>query len=194
MGPGSKPESSSKLPKDWCSHWWRWHYHPFWSIFLSFQHMPSSQWSSEPADITRSFCSHFASHRGCRYWKIRSVPEWILSRQWFSKKKITNRHCYLVRPNSQLCLSALRTLSLFSDIVFESSASEGAILIMPQGASSEDLGNLARFREYAAANVADWYRYVNGPVKLRTATYVLLSVLIRLPPGVSQLFPIKHNK
>ena len=68
-----------------------------------------------------------------------------------------------MRPNSQLCLSALRTLSLFSDIVFESSASEGAILIMPQGASSEDLRNLARFREYAAANVADWYRYVNGP-------------------------------
>ena len=33
---------------------------------------------------------------------------------------------------------------------------------MPQGATSEDLGNLARFREYAAANVADWYRFVNG--------------------------------
>ena len=46
---------------------------------------------------------------------------------------------------------------------FESSASEGAILTMPRGARSEDLGNLARFREYAAANVANWYRYVNGP-------------------------------
>ena len=34
---------------------------------------------------------------------------------------------------------------------------------MPQGARSEDLGNLARFREYAAANVVNWYRYVNGP-------------------------------
>ena len=34
---------------------------------------------------------------------------------------------------------------------------------MPRGARSEDLGNLARFREYAAANVAHWYRYVNGP-------------------------------
>ena len=34
---------------------------------------------------------------------------------------------------------------------------------MPQGARSEDLGNLARFRKYAAANVVNWYRYVNGP-------------------------------
>ena len=53
---------------------------------------------------------------------------------------------------------------MYSDIVFESSASEGAILTMPRGAKSEDLGNSARFREYEAANVADWYRFVNGPL------------------------------
>ena len=34
---------------------------------------------------------------------------------------------------------------------------------MPGGARSEDLGNFARFREYATANVADWYKFVNGP-------------------------------
>ena len=34
---------------------------------------------------------------------------------------------------------------------------------MPRGARSEDLGEMATFREYAAANVANWYRYVNGP-------------------------------
>ena len=34
---------------------------------------------------------------------------------------------------------------------------------MPRGARSQDLGNLATFREYAAANVADWYKFVNGP-------------------------------
>ena len=34
---------------------------------------------------------------------------------------------------------------------------------MPRGARSEDLGNFAKFREYAAANVADWYKFVNGP-------------------------------
>ena len=34
---------------------------------------------------------------------------------------------------------------------------------MPRGARSEDLGNLARFKKYAAGNIADWYRFVNGP-------------------------------
>ena len=34
---------------------------------------------------------------------------------------------------------------------------------MPRGARSEDLENFASFRKYAAANVADWYKYVNGP-------------------------------
>ena len=68
-----------------------------------------------------------------------------------------------MRPNTRLYLCELRTLSLYSDIVFESSASEGAILTMPRGARSEDLGNLAMFREYAAANVANWYRFINGP-------------------------------
>ena len=68
-----------------------------------------------------------------------------------------------MRPNTHPYLCELRRLSLCSDIVFESSASEGAILTMPRGARSEDLGNLARFREYTAANVANWYRFVNGP-------------------------------
>ena len=68
-----------------------------------------------------------------------------------------------MRPNTHLYLCELRTLSLCSDIIFESSASEGAILTMPRGARSEKLGNLARFREYEAANIANWYRFVNGP-------------------------------
>ena len=68
-----------------------------------------------------------------------------------------------MRPNSHSYFCELIVLSLCSDIVFESSASEGAILTMPRGARSEDLGNKATFRNYAAANVANWYRYVNGP-------------------------------
>ena len=47
------------------------------------------------------------------------------------------------------------------EIVFESSASEGAILTMPQGAHAEDLANLLRFRQYLSANAKSWYRYVN---------------------------------
>ena len=85
-----------------------------------------------------------------------------LSRQCFSEK-ITNRRCHFVRPNTHPYICELRTLSSCCDIVFVSSASEGAILIMPRGARSEDLRNLALFREYVAANVASWYRYVNGP-------------------------------
>ena len=68
-----------------------------------------------------------------------------------------------MRPNTHPYLCERRTLTLCSDIFFESSASEGAILTMPRGARSEDLGEIATFREYTAANVANWYRYVNGP-------------------------------
>src|SRR6267378_3949648 len=45
---------------------------------------------------------------------------------------------------------------------FRTSASEGAILTMPDGAISQDLENIPRFREYAAANVRRWYKYING--------------------------------
>jgi hypothetical protein len=34
---------------------------------------------------------------------------------------------------------------------------------MPRGARTENLRQSATFREYAAANVANWYRFVNGP-------------------------------
>ena len=47
------------------------------------------------------------------------------------------------------------------EIVFESSASEGAILTMPQGARAEDLANVSKFRQYLSANAKSWYRYVN---------------------------------
>jgi len=34
---------------------------------------------------------------------------------------------------------------------------------MPEGAISQDLENLPIFREYMAANVEKWYKYINGP-------------------------------
>jgi hypothetical protein len=48
------------------------------------------------------------------------------------------------------------------EITFESSASEGAILALPQGSDAEDLCNLARFRQYLSAHEVNWYLYVNG--------------------------------
>jgi len=47
-------------------------------------------------------------------------------------------------------------------LVFETSASEGAILTMPEGAVSYDLENIPAFRNYVAANVEKWYKFVNG--------------------------------
>jgi len=46
-------------------------------------------------------------------------------------------------------------------ITFESSASEGAILIMPHGAHTESLNNTLRFQRYVSANAESWYKYVN---------------------------------
>lgn len=52
---------------------------------------------------------------------------------------------------------------------------EGAILTMPDGAETLDLGNVLHFERYMAKNVASWYRYVlvergrhveNGEVRL----------------------------
>ncbi|KAF8157956.1 hypothetical protein B0H34DRAFT_436166 [Crassisporium funariophilum] len=60
-------------------------------------------------------------------------------------------------------VSKLQSDRRVSGLSFESSAQEGAILAMPEGANSEELENFGRFREYAAANVEHWYEFVNGP-------------------------------
>jgi hypothetical protein len=51
----------------------------------------------------------------------------------------------------------------YRGLTFESSASEGAILTMPEGAFQEELGNLSKFRDYVAVHAANWYKFVNGP-------------------------------
>lgn len=48
------------------------------------------------------------------------------------------------------------------EIEFESSASEGAILTMPQGAHTEDLANVSQFRQYFSSNAESWYTYINN--------------------------------
>ena len=55
------------------------------------------------------------------------------------------------------------SINVLSSLVFESSASEGAILTMPEGAYSEDLSNSLRLRQYIATHAEDWYKFVNGP-------------------------------
>ena len=51
----------------------------------------------------------------------------------------------------------------YSGLTFESYASEGAILTMPDGAFQEELSNLSKFRAYVAVHAANWYKFVNGP-------------------------------
>jgi hypothetical protein len=48
-----------------------------------------------------------------------------------------------------------------SGLWFQSSASEGAILTMPEGAYSEDLVLVRGFKRYLAENLDSWYQYVN---------------------------------
>lgn len=47
-------------------------------------------------------------------------------------------------------------------MAFESSASEGAVLAMPQGAQAQDLANVSIFRRYLSLNAENWYKYVNN--------------------------------
>ncbi|KAF8970066.1 hypothetical protein BDZ97DRAFT_1954248 [Flammula alnicola] len=54
------------------------------------------------------------------------------------------------RPNSYLSSGSIE-----SGLTFETTESEGAILTMPQGSKSKDLGSVVRFRKYMSANAED---------------------------------------
>jgi hypothetical protein len=62
-------------------------------------------------------------------------------------------------------------------MAFECTGSEGAILVLPDGAIHEDVRNLGKFREYAALNALNWYKLAlavckreidNGDIRLVT--------------------------
>lgn len=66
---------------------------------------------------------------------------------------------------------------MYSELAFESTASEGAVLTMPVGSNSEDVGNMIRLRKYAKTHAGSWYKHVildrgrevkNGDVRLVT--------------------------
>lgn len=50
-----------------------------------------------------------------------------------------------------------------SGLSFRSSATKGALLILPEGAKRIDHLQHVRFAEYAAKHARSWYKYVNGP-------------------------------
>jgi len=46
-------------------------------------------------------------------------------------------------------------------LTFESAASEGAVLTMPEGCHSQELRHIAKFREYMATHAESWYKFAN---------------------------------
>ena len=79
---------------------------------------------------------------------------------------------------------------------FETSALEGAVLTMPEGATSLDLENDAVFSDYLAANVRKWYEFVsrfcgrrdirNGQIRLVIGCDKMTAWSIATVSGLSQ--------
>ncbi|KII91510.1 hypothetical protein PLICRDRAFT_38277 [Plicaturopsis crispa FD-325 SS-3] len=53
-------------------------------------------------------------------------------------------------------------VAIGAGLQFETSTSEGAILVLPTGGSRCNLGPRDKFREYAQRNAVSWYRYARG--------------------------------
>ena len=53
--------------------------------------------------------------------------------------------------------------SKYKVLEFESSASEEAILVMPDATSQSNLKNLDRFYQHIGVHAESWYQYANGP-------------------------------
>jgi hypothetical protein len=101
-----------------------------------------------------------------------------------------------VRPSLNLCVPKL----LFNardlrGLHFETSASEGAVLTMPEGATSLDLASDLAFSEYLEANVWKWYEFVykirrqsirNGQIRLVIGCDKTTAWGIATVSGVSQ--------
>jgi hypothetical protein len=51
---------------------------------------------------------------------------------------------------------------VYSDFAFQTTGREGAVLVMPDGALSEDLRNYKLVEKYIADNAKSWYEYVES--------------------------------
>uniref|UniRef100_A0A8H7XWW5 Uncharacterized protein n=1 Tax=Psilocybe cubensis TaxID=181762 RepID=A0A8H7XWW5_PSICU len=65
--------------------------------------------------------------------------------------------------DSSMSISSTNIDVPFSGFSFESSASEGSVLTMPEGAYKEELNNISKFRNHIAIHAESWYRFANGP-------------------------------
>ncbi|KAF9553555.1 hypothetical protein CPC08DRAFT_713621 [Agrocybe pediades] len=79
------------------------------------------------------------------------------------------REIHEFMPMDYLSTDCIRKLANDSDdstsnaplISFQVQEGEGSVVVMPEGAISQDLENVSKFRSYAASNLENWYRYVN---------------------------------
>ncbi|KAF9532742.1 hypothetical protein CPB83DRAFT_890428 [Crepidotus variabilis] len=63
------------------------------------------------------------------------------------------------------------------EVEFKSDAREGAVLILPEGASREDLVESPKLYEYIKANASDWYQFMNDYSDFPTARPVVNGTL-----------------
>jgi len=71
-------------------------------------------------------------------------------------------HSYVYYSDLLPVMNLSRSLIHRSGLSFQTSAEAGAVVTMPQGAYSEKLGNVPRFKKYISAHAESWYKYVNG--------------------------------
>ncbi|KAF9479607.1 hypothetical protein BDN70DRAFT_834144 [Pholiota conissans] len=85
---------------------------------------------------------------------------------YFSNESLDIREYSEFKPESYLASTAIEKTNNdppFRGLSFMTSAAEGAVLTLPDGAVALDLENIPQIRAYAAAHIENWYRYINGP-------------------------------
>ncbi|KAF4617390.1 hypothetical protein D9613_006177 [Agrocybe pediades] len=79
------------------------------------------------------------------------------------------REIHEFMPMDYISTDCIRKLANDSDdptsnaplISFQVQEGDGSVVVMPEGAISQDLENVSKFRSYAASNLENWYRYAN---------------------------------
>ncbi|KAF9526478.1 hypothetical protein CPB83DRAFT_817090 [Crepidotus variabilis] len=94
------------------------------------------------------------------------VPEGFVPLGSFDQRQV--REYREFEPGTYLASSSVETSHVdVNGLTFASTASEGAVLTMPDGAHKVDISNTTAFQSYMAENADSWYKFVNGPSRGR---------------------------
>jgi hypothetical protein len=96
-------------------------------------------------------------------WKIQVspgdiTPGSILTSQGITNTRISEQPLYV----SSLFLQISSASFPYSEVVFTSNAREGGVLILPEGATREDIAEPHNLYPYLKEHASDWYQYANG--------------------------------